>query len=374
MILPPRDKKYTAVGLAVLLSVVAVATGFGIAGSAIIAIAGGTAATFLLVNACWLQIPFFPYDRILSAVTDGAGLVWEREGGIRIDVGGVHQSIQVYYPKVVSCGDGYRMYYRAGGKEAIIASAFSADGLAWREEPGVRIGLDNARDLKRIEGHEVVFLNGGWRMYYSGFHGQLWRIYSSRSQDGLTWSAGPLCIDAAPGDALPHVKAPSIVVDSAGFRLFFMAFSKEVIHIRTSYSGDGEVWSSVAECDGMYLDGFVVRNPCVRQMGDGLLRMYFSERECEVNPIGGRIVSAVSRDGLFWHREPGVRIGPGNAQDRHGIFSVDLLPMPVGWRIYYTGYWGWHWLELFTRFQYRWLAGHRPEMALVRSLRLRFSR
>ncbi len=303
-------------------------------------------------NALVFKVPFFPYDRILSAVSDCSGLVWNREDGIRLDVGGIHDSVQVYYPKVVHTLDGYRMYYRAGGNNAFIGSAYSHDGLSWREEPGIRIGLEGG-DIGRIEGCEVVFLDGKWHMYYSEFDGRIWRIFHSTSPDGLIWARGLCCINSVNDIELPHVKAPSIVDMHNGWRMYFMKFSLTTIRIYTSFSQDGNIWSPMEECKGILKDGRFVRNPCVRQMQDGKLRMYFSERNSSVNPVGGRIISAVSHDGLSWHREGDTRIGLGRNEDKHGVFSADLLAVEGGWRMYYTGYWGRHWLEPLTLYRYK---------------------
>ena len=88
-------------------------------------------------------------------------------------------------------------------------------------------------------------------------------------------------------------------------------------------------------------------------MEDGRLRLYFTNNTYTNGPVGAVIRSAVSSDGIHWTREEGVRIGPGKAYDRHGIFNVDIVPIDSGYRMYYTGYWGRHLLEPLTLHYYR---------------------
>lgn len=354
MNMPPRDAKYMLLAIACL--VLLAGTGALLLPQQRAIIAGITSfGVALAAGNLWLfKIPIFPYDRILSAVSDCDGLEWTREVGVRIDVGGIHGSCQVYYPKVVELDIGFRLYYRAGGYDAHIASAFSSDGIAWREELGVRIGSTLELSFRRIEGCEVLGNeDDGWSMFFSATDGRYWRLYRSDSADGLQWSAGTLCLDASQDRALPNLKAPSIVTVASGLRMYFMRFSADDLEIGTSFSADGEEWGEVQSCIGLSPNAKILRNPCVRPAIDGKLRMYFAQRSADNRPLGGRIVSAVSEDGICWQREAGVRLGPGRNWDRHGVFSVDPLEYSGGWRMYYSGYWGRHLLEPFTLWQHR---------------------
>jgi hypothetical protein len=350
-VLLPKDKKISAVGLLVSPPLAAIGFACNFPYSQIVVVFFLLSAIFFIVNAMVLRIPFFPYDRILSAVSDSSGLVWKKEPGVRVDVGGIHDSIQVYLPRVVACGDGWRMYYRAGGKKSFIASAFSTDGLDWREEPGVRIGAHGDNRVERIEGCDVAYIAGEWKMYYSAFDGRMWSIYQSRSHDGLEWSPGAICVEASAGE-LPHVMAPSLLQLDGEFWLYVMNFSAEKVRICASRSIDGKKWPPLSECFGCSAEGLIVRSPCVRQIGDGQLRMYLSVRNQAHSPVGSRIVSATSHDGLIWREEEGERIDAGSGLDRHGAAFADLVARRDGWRMYYTGYWGRHWFEPITLLRY----------------------
>ena len=354
MSLPPRDTKYMIRAMACLITLAAIGMWYPLSHREIVVGFGLLGMVLVAANIWVCKIPIFPYDRILSAVSDNEGLDWTREEGVRIDVGGIHDSCQVYYPKVVHLDEGYRLYYRAGGNNAHIASAFSTDGLSWREELGVRIGPPVERGWQRIEGCDVLgSVDAGWAMYFSASDGQCWRLYRSESVDGLEWTDGRLCFDTGEDEAWPHCKAPAIVRVAAGMRMYFMRFSADDLEIATSFSSDGRQWEPAESCSGLSPDTKIIRNPCVRPAPDGKLRMYFIERTTDNRPVGGRVISAVSEDGVDWCREAGVRLGPGRVWDRHGIFSVDPLAVSGGWRIYYSGYWGRHLLEPLTLWKYR---------------------
>jgi predicted GH43/DUF377 family glycosyl hydrolase len=304
------------------------------------------------LNLLIFKRPFFPYDRILSAVSNGDFNTWTKERGVRIDIAA---NYQVYYPKVVSLDNGWRMYYRGGGKRGGIVSAYSRDGLKWNPEQGFRIEIDRGdMGIVRVEGCEVIKIDDKcWRLYYSATDGNRWKIYISNSKDGLYWENDLLCLEVPSDDEYQDVKAPSIVYSDGLWKMFFMRFSKANTRIYTSVSTDGLYWSKMSKCKGLCHPSTCIRNPFVMSMPNGMLRMFFSERESWVDPSGAKIMSAVSLDGIHWSREEGVRIGPGKWYDKHGIFNVDIVPIETGYRMYYTGYWGRHLLEPLTLRYYR---------------------
>ena len=313
---------------------------------------GFTLFVLNMTNYLVLKIPFFPYDRVLSATSNEDQLVWHKEPGVRVDVG---KNKQVYYPKVITLNKGWRMYYRAGGNRSYIASAYSPDGLDWTEEQGIRISHKDCNDdIVSIEGCDVVESEKDKRlMYFSATDGICWRIYLSESDNGLNWTKGIRCIDVSENKKDSNVKAPSVIkLRQGGWQMFFMKFSNTTISFCTTLSSDGFVWSKPITCKGIETGGIWIRNPLVTQREKGL-RMYFSQRRFKSDPLGAEICSAISLDGIHWEREEGVRIGPGINYDRHGIFNVDIIPTDSGYRMYYTGYWGRHWLESMTLRYYR---------------------
>ena len=306
------------------------------------------------MNRFFWTVPTFPYDCILSARSDD-GLVWNREDGVRLNVDDLHNSVQVYYPKVVKYKKGWRLYYRAGGRRAGIASAFSKDGLSWIVEGGMRIASDQCETIfERVESCDVTILeNNNWQMYFSAFDGHSWRIYRSNSFNGLNWQGCKVVIDMSSEGYLPDVKAPCVIRNKNEFRMYYTRFSKSESRIFTSHSDDGINWLHSSECEDLCGGNGFIYNPNAMKIADGGIRMYFTERPYASSPLGARVYSAISYDSINWKRENGVRIGPGAAYDRHGIFNVDIVPIDSGYRMYYTGYWGRHLLEPLTLHYYR---------------------
>ena len=307
-----------------------------------------------VLNLTFFRIPIFTYDRILSAVSPD-GILWTKETGIRIDVG-INDS-QVYYPQVVSNDDGYRMYYRAGHTPVKIGSAHSKDGMQWTLEPEIRVGPEAGHALERIESSSIIKLpNLSYRMYFGGVKRGAWRIYTSSSDNGLQWNAETVSIDQTAESHLNQAKDPSVINENGHFRIFFTCFSadkrfsKNDSQIFTALSDDGLTWGIAIPCSG-YSDA-ICSSPMVVKLDSGLLRMYFTEFP-DNTPIGARIVSATSVDGIGWTRELGVRISPDGEPDKHGVFCPHLVEIDDGWRMYYGGYWGTHLLEYLTLRSYR---------------------
>jgi hypothetical protein len=125
-----------------------------------------------------------------QATSSSNGLTWAKEEGIRVDYGGVYDSVHAYNPVVVRLPDGrYRMYYCGNdGTYWRILSAVSSDGLTWTKEEGIRVDYGGVYDsqgavssdvFKSQDGRPKLFPDGRYRMYYQGSDGTHWRILSA---------------------------------------------------------------------------------------------------------------------------------------------------------------------------------------------------
>lgn len=153
-----------------------------------------------------------------------------------------------------------------------ILSASSSDGLTWRPDHGVRLDVAG-RNGNHSGGTYFPFVmrcsDGLWRMYFRG--SDVDRILSATSQDGLSWSLERgFRIDVGGDPPLRRVSCPRVVAGSDSLRMFFTA---------------------------------------MRAGADG-----FS------------IYSAVSKDGLSWSRESGVRLQPQGADPSRSLYSFCLAP------------------------------------------------
>jgi hypothetical protein len=196
-------------------------------------------------------------------------------------------------------GGGYRLYStqilpRAGAAAGAvdygnatsrILSAFSADGVSWRPEAGVRLSAakGGAGEYRVVSSEVVPVLDGSGRlrMYYECAAGPLTvpnSIRSAISEDGgLEWTPEP-----------------------------------------------GVRW---AKGDGNYMA------PRILFLADGRIRLYCCER-------GRGIISAVSEgDGLKFTEEPDVRIAAGGSFDTQVAFAPEIMHLAGGgYLAYYAGY------------------------------------
>ncbi len=158
------------------------------------------------------------------------GLVWSTEEGIRVS--------NAAFPDALHLSDGrVRIYFQGAG---VIESAISSDGgLIFEKESGVRInnGWYDSLDIDQVgDGSTVGLDNGSFRMYYRGadedsayFNNMKTVILSATSQDGLNWTPEP-GVRVAPEDWVePHapnntrfVTSPEAVMTSSGnVKLYF---------------------------------------------------------------------------------------------------------------------------------------------------------
>ena len=167
-------------------------------------------------------------------------------------------------------------------------------GRQWVKDPQIVLDLDRPLDLQRILTPNVIRPpEGGYRMYYMGY---------------------------GPGRTVEH---------SGG-------------SILSARSPDAGVWEKEP---GVRLDVFAphathrVLCPDVIPLPDGRRRMYF---EAATDDAPNKILSAVSRDGLNWQPEPGVRFG--DEQNRYGAPRCVYFDSPDGesedvvYRLYFYRY------------------------------------
>ena len=87
------------------------------------------------------------------------------------------------------------------------------------------------------------------------------------------------------------------------------------------------------------LDAERTLTPNVVRIGDGYRLYYHGFGPERPNPKSkGYILSAFSKDGNTWGKEPGIRIDAGGDGAEHYIWSPDVIPLADGgYRMYYEG-------------------------------------
>ncbi len=127
---------------------------------------------------------------IHSAVTsDGLNFTLE---GRRLGPGtpGSYDAVYPTYPFVVRLPDGrWRMFYAGlDGSRSRILSAVSDDGLTFDRDAGVRVDVGGPYDSIQAFAQSVRrLLDGNWEMLYSGQNSSTTRILRATSTDGFNW-------------------------------------------------------------------------------------------------------------------------------------------------------------------------------------------
>ena len=86
------------------------------------------------------------------------------------------------------------------------------------------------------------------------------------------------------------------------------------------------------------LDSMSILTPNVVRLPEGGFRMYYTGfgPGRTIDASCGYILSAVSKDGLNWSKEPGIRIDVHEPNAMHQVLCPDVIPLPDGrWRMYF---------------------------------------
>ena len=90
----------------------------------------------------------------------------------------------------------------------------------------------------------------------------------------------------------------------------------------------------------------LVNNPSVVRLECGRYRMYF--RGADNNAYQSCIFSAISNNGKDFVPEEGQRMDYIGKYEKHGVGFPNVVKCGESWKMYYTGYWGRHLLEPLT--------------------------
>ena len=177
-----RDKRIYYYGL-ILCLVLFVLPAF----STIFRFAAIVTALLIAINIRFLKIPIFPYDRILSAVSEN-GIIWKKEKGIRIyERGTFSHAGCVYNPFVLRVEHGFRMYFRGGDNfSSWIYTAESLNAVTWGKESRVIFERLN-HNIKEIDSCSIIRSGDRLRMFFCGYDGRNWKIYSAVKRNAVNW-------------------------------------------------------------------------------------------------------------------------------------------------------------------------------------------
>lgn len=343
-----RDKKIILISSCICLAVAFLMRHYPFLG-----IIGLILGIFLISDLLFIKIPVFPYDKILSAVSSD-GINWKKEKGVRIGVKGkfFHYGC-VYNPFVMKNREGWRMYYRGGPNHFDrIFTSFSNDGLVWDEESVLELDFMKF-GLQSVSSCSIIQGEGFQRMYLAGYNNSGWKIYSAISTDEVHWEMedGVRIDNNSSLDPL-FARDPAVIKIDKIIRMYYLGSDGKYSRILTASSLDGLNWQK----DGVCIEPLPEKHPkCIRgpyayPLGQGCFRMYFTGGSRHSDFMNS-IMSAISRDGVNWNREEGIRLRYGGWVDFCGALTPCVISDKELLRMYYAGV-GVHFLYPLTRFRH----------------------
>jgi hypothetical protein len=278
------------------------------------------------------------------------GVRWTKDSAIAIPID-ERDSYRVLTPNVVARpGGGYRMYYcggtldrKAAGVAGFVASAVSDDGATWTKEAGIRVDAHTPDAEAWVVCPDLILLPGiGYRIYYQARSAENRHvILSSFSEDGLVWRR-ELGVRFADGDS--QFGSPRVLpLEDGRFRLYCHDYPSP---FRAGIDAGNRIISAISD-DGLAFtrepgtridqetawESYAVYAPEVLRLGDGTYRMYYAG--WSMDPIEGRIFSAVSEDGLRWTKQ-GLCLDNGGAHQEVKVSEPCVARLPDGrFRLFY---------------------------------------
>jgi predicted GH43/DUF377 family glycosyl hydrolase len=305
----------------------------------------------------WLRPLFIPSDRTFSAHSQD-GVTWIRDRGVRLEKNRKNPADASFYCFVHQPDDlngQYEMFHHAASQtgdtwNSRIVRRVSPDGLRWDSMIDLMLSSDQAGiGLEQIRAPFLKQFPGFWRLYFSAKASDgITRIYSAVSHNRENWTieskwciSPEMVVKSRAGNANGVSDTSIIELPDGSLRMFFSVYRDSVYkqNICSAVSKDGMKW--IVE-PGIRLDygmegcRFVVNNPSVIRI-DGIWTMYF--RGSNNLPIKDKIFRAISEDSLNWKiTGPVIKPDPNNLKERHEVAHPFVFRSTDGkYRMYYTG-------------------------------------
>jgi predicted GH43/DUF377 family glycosyl hydrolase len=196
-----------------------------------------------------------------------------------------------------------------------------------------------------ISNPSVIFKDGEFKMWFTGFDGKNMRIGYATSPDGIKWTNNPNnpILDLGENGAWDsiHVANPSVLFDGIIYKMWYTGFDGEHMQIGYANSPDGIHWQKCDENPVLKIgawggyDSSDVWSPSVVFDGTNY-KMWFTTYDGNL-----KIGYAYSSDGIHWAKNtstPALNIGEWGAWDDRGVWSPDVIFDGFEYRMWFTGW------------------------------------
>ncbi len=276
---------------------------------------------------------------------EGASIGLDKQG-MAVPNGASYDNKWAQGPTVIYREGEYKMWYT--GYDSVthsICYATSPDGITWTKHgPVINKGTTGEPDSISM-GYPTVIFDGEYKMWYAGKDSFNWRILYANSSDGIAWTKQGIALDiGAPGSLDDtYVYSPS-VIKNGEYEMWYTGMDGLKYSILYANSSDGITWNkhnvdiTPSGIGRLHGDG-IVRNPAVVFYA-GNYHMYFGRYD----GLKLRTMYAVSPDGLTW-KELGLAIDTGaNTEPDDMRATMPCIIMDQnGTRAWYSGYDGSKW-------------------------------
>ena len=257
----------------------------------------------------------------------------------------------VSWPFVIYDGAQFVMWYAGkpdiGYGNSQIGRATSPDGINWtkyEENPVLTLGPEGEWDDIRIDPGPVIFDESGYRMWYTGYDGSIWRIGLATSQDGIDWTmfeGNPVSNEGPAGSWDDEgVAVSTVLFEESIYKMWYVGY--DGAHFRVGYttSPDGMDWTKYEEnhvldvgSSGSW-DAKSIEHAYVILNGD-IYRMWYQGRD-EVDYI--RTGYATSPDGIDWTKyeeNPVLDVGSSGSWDTRTAKVGSVILQDNVYRMWY---------------------------------------
>jgi predicted GH43/DUF377 family glycosyl hydrolase len=289
----------------------------------------------------WLLRPNPPSDKLLGT-------------------GSTYDATHLQDPSVFKHPSGvYNMYYGSfgGGSYPYSISRATSTGpfSGWSKyasNPVLSRGTSGAWDDDRLSSPCVIFEQGLYKMWFSGYDGSVWKIGYATSTDGNSWTkygSNPVVSGSSGKWDANGVNDPWVLKVGNTYHMWYVGWiTTSGYYVGHATSSDGTTWAKDTanpvfgpEPDNSW-EQYYISNPCVTRE-DGRYVMYYAGTYTTNKQ---RIGIAYSSDGITWTRDPrNPYMDWGNAtQFSDDGLSMGSVMIEGGYNhIFYAGYSSTNW-------------------------------